>query len=107
MLTSTRARLAAATGAAFVVLLVVGDALSIAGTSQASHKTGAQVVKDAAHQASSALATVGFIMECAGFVAFLAFLGYLAYPLVGRDQPGSVGESSRSTTPVARRAECV
>ena len=51
MLTTARDRIAAATGAAFVVLIIIGNTLSIAGTSQGSHPSGAQVLKDAAHQA--------------------------------------------------------
>lgn len=77
MLTTTRDRIAAATGAAFVALIVVGNAISTSGTSQAAHPSGAQVLKDIAHQASSTSATVGFILEFLGFVAFLGFLGYL------------------------------
>lgn len=93
MLTTARERIAAATGAAFVVLITIGNAISTAGTSQTSHPSGAQVLKDAAHQASSTSATVGFVMEFAGFTAFLGFLGYLTVGLrrrQGRERRSSV-----------------
>ena len=81
MLTSTRDRIGAAAGAAFVALIFAGNALDITGTSQAAHPTGAQVLKDAAHQATSATSTVGFAMEFAGFAAFIVFVGYLIVTL--------------------------
>lgn len=93
MLTTARERIAAATGAAFVVLIAIGNAISTAGTSQTSHPSGAQVLKDAAHQASSTSATIGFVMEFAGFTAFLGFLGYLTIGLRrphGRERRSSV-----------------
>src|SRR4051812_11902273 len=53
MLTSTRDRVAAATGALFVVLVGVGNQLDVAGTDQSAHPTGTSVLHDAATQAHS------------------------------------------------------
>src|SRR3954465_14462526 len=78
MLDTTRDRIGAALGAAFVVLIFVGNAMNTAGTDQSAHPSGAQVLKDVAHQHASATASVGFILEILGFVAFFGFLGYLA-----------------------------
>lgn len=88
MLTTTRDRIGAALGAAFVVLLFVGNSLATAGTDQSSHPSGAQVLKDTIHQHSSGGATVGFVLEVLGFVAFFGFLGYLGDVLRRRGQSG-------------------
>lgn len=77
MLTSTRDRIAAATGALFVVLVMVGNQIGVGGTDQSAHPSGAAVLRDAAHQATSASATVGFVLELLGFVALFGFLGYV------------------------------
>ena len=78
MHTYVRDRIGAATGAAFVVMLFVGNTLSIADTGQSTHPTGEQVLKDTAAQASSSVATVGILLEFLGLAAFMGFLGYLA-----------------------------
>jgi hypothetical protein len=77
MSVSIRDRVGAATGAAYVVLIFVGNMMNTAGTSQATHPTGEQVLADVAHQASSTTAKVGMTLEILGFVAFIAFVGYL------------------------------
>lgn len=77
MHTTIRDRIGASAGAAFVLLIVVGNQLNTAGTDQSGHASGAQVLKDAAHQASSSLATFGTVLEILGFVAFIGFLGYV------------------------------
>lgn len=82
MFTIVRDRVTAATGAAFVILVFVGNALNTAGTSQSSHPSGAQVLRDVNHQADSTGATVGLVLEVLGFVAFMVFLGYLAHALL-------------------------
>ena len=92
---TARDRLGAATGAAFVALLLVGNALSIAGTGPSSHPTGEQVLKDTAHQASSTGATVGIVLEFVGLAAFIAFLGFLADVLLRRTGEGQPGMSGR------------
>ena len=76
MLTSTRDRVAAATGALFVVLIVVGNQLDIGGTDQSAHPTGSSVLRDAADAYSTAH-TIGFVLEILGFLTLFGFLGYL------------------------------
>jgi hypothetical protein len=78
MSTAVRDRLGAVTGAAFVILILVGNQMATAGSSQSAHPTGEQVLRDAAHQVSSASVTAGVALEVLGFAAFLVFLGYLA-----------------------------
>ena len=78
MFTTVRDRIGAVTGAAFVVLILVGNQMATAGSAQAARPTGEQVLRDAAHQVSSASVTVGVVLEVLGFAAFLGFLGYLA-----------------------------
>jgi hypothetical protein len=77
MLTTARDRMAAATGALFVVLIMIGNQISMSGATQSTHPSGAAVLRDAARQAASTSATVGFVLEFLGFLAFMAFLGYL------------------------------
>src|SRR5690348_10284471 len=78
MSTTVRDRLGAVTGAAFVVLILVGNQMATAGSGQSAHPTGDQVLRDAARQVSSASVTAGVALEVLGFAAFLVFLGYLA-----------------------------
>ena len=78
MSTAVRDRLGAVTGAAFVILILVGNEMATAGSGQSAHPTGDQVLRDAAHQVSSADVTAGVALEVLGFGAFLVFLGYLA-----------------------------
>ena len=78
MSTAVRDRLGAVTGAAFVILILVGNQMATAGSSQSAHPTGEQVLRDAARQVSSASVTAGVALEVLGFAAFLVFLGYLA-----------------------------
>jgi len=78
MPTTVRDRLGAVTGAAFVVLILVGNQLATAGSGQSAHPTGDQVLRDAAHQVSSASVTAGVALEVLGFATFIVFLGYLA-----------------------------
>lgn len=94
MFAPVRDRIAAVTGAAFVVLIIIGNQLSLSGTVQSTHPSGAQVLENAAHQAGSATATVGFVLELLGFVAFMGFLGYLADALRPR-------HPDQRTSPVA------
>lgn len=71
-------RVAAATGALYVVCIMVGNTLATSGDSTSMHPTGAAVLRDAARHADSRAATAGFALEVVGFVLFLGFLGYLA-----------------------------
>ncbi|HJZ28425.1 MAG TPA: hypothetical protein VJ370_19265, partial [Streptosporangiaceae bacterium] len=75
MSTTVRDRLGAVTGAAFVVLILVGNQMATAGSGQSAHPTGDQVLRDAAHQVSSASVTAGVALEVLGFAAFIVFLG--------------------------------
>jgi hypothetical protein len=88
MSTTIRDRIGAATGAAFVALILVGNGMtSGVSTADSAHPTGEQVLRDVAHQASSATVTVGFVLELLGFAAFIVFLGYLA-DVLRRRVPG-------------------
>ena len=78
MSTTVRDRLGAVTGAIFVVLVLVGNEMATAGSAESAHPTGDQVLRDAAHQVSSASVTAGVALEVLGFAAFIVFLGYLA-----------------------------
>ena len=93
MSTTIRDRIGAATGAVFVALIMVGNQMASSGPAESAHPTGEQVLRDVAHQASSATFTAGFILECLGFAAFIVFLGYLADVLhrrVPRHGPGGI-----------------
>jgi hypothetical protein len=90
MLATTRDRIGAVLGAAFVVLIFIGNAMNTAGTDQSGHVSGVRVLKDVAHQHASRGATVGFVLEILGFVAFFGFLGYLGGLL---RRPGSAARS--------------
>jgi hypothetical protein len=78
MLTSTRDRIGAACGAAFVAIIFIGNGMATSGESSSTHPTGQEVLQHVAHAASSTTATIGFMLELAGFVLFFPFLGYLA-----------------------------
>ena len=73
-----RHRVAAATGALYVILIIIGNTLATSGDSSGTHPTGAQVLRDAERHAQSGQATAGFVLEVLGFTLFLVFLGYLA-----------------------------
>ncbi|MGZ4549788.1 MAG: hypothetical protein ACXVF0_09815 [Blastococcus sp.] len=89
MLTSTRDRIAAATGALFVVLVMVGSQIDVAGTDQSAHPGGASVLHDAAAQAHSTSAAIGFTLEFLGFMSFMVFLGNLLDLRSRTSTPGS------------------
>ena len=78
MSTTIRDRIGAVTGAVFVALIMVGNQMASGGSADSAHPTGEQVLRDVAHQASSATFTAGFVLEGLGFAAFIVFLGYLA-----------------------------
>jgi len=93
MLDTTRDRIGAATGAVFIALILLGNGLATAGTTQSGHATGRQVLTDTFHVHASTTAAVGFVLEVLGFVAFMLFLGYLADVLrrspAGRQHAGA------------------
>jgi hypothetical protein len=76
--TTVRDRIGAALGAAFVVLIFIGNSLSTSGTDQSSHPSGESVLRDVIKTHNSTSATIGFTLEVLGFVAFIGFLGFLA-----------------------------
>jgi hypothetical protein len=79
--TTVRDRVWAATGALFVILILLGNAMNTAGMSTDAHPTGDVVLADLAHQAASSSARAGLIIEVLGFTVLMGFLGYLAMVL--------------------------
>jgi hypothetical protein len=61
-----RDRIGAATGAAFVALILVGNQMASGGPAESAHPTGEEVLRDVAHQASSATFTAGFVAAATG-----------------------------------------
>ena len=49
MSTTIRDRIGAATGAAFVALIMVGNQMASGGSADSAHPTGEQVLRDVAH----------------------------------------------------------
>jgi hypothetical protein len=98
MLTSTRDRVAAATGALFVVLVTVGNQIDVGGTDQSAHPTGASVLHDAAG-AYSTSHTIGFVLEMLGFLTLFGFLGYLLD--AGRRAGGGKGGTATAIAALA------
>jgi hypothetical protein len=98
MLTSTRDRVAAATGALFVVLVTVGNQIDVGGTDQSAHPTGASVLHDAAG-AYNAGHTIGFVLEITGFLVLFGFLGYLID--AGRRAGGGRGGTATAVAALA------
>jgi hypothetical protein len=96
MFTTVRDRVAAATGALFVVLVVVGNQIDVAGTDQSAHPTGASVLHDAAGAYSTAH-TIGFVLEMLGFLTLFGFLGYL----VDAGRRARAGKGGTATTVAA------
>lgn len=72
-------RVGAACGAAYVLLILVGSELSTS-NSQAPHPTGATDLADFT-AVPTGVENTGFIMEVAGFLAFMFFLGWLVHAL--------------------------
>lgn len=101
MSTTIRDRIGAATGAAFVALIMVGNQMASSGPAESAHPTGEQVLRDVAHQASSATVTAGFVLEALGFAAFIAFLGYLADVLRDRARRRGPGGTAAGTAIVS------
>lgn len=91
-----RERIGAATGAAFVVAIFVGNGLATAGQPQSDHPTGQEVLSNAAHAAASTTATIGSVLEVLGFVLFMFFVGHLWAML----QPGTARSQAAVGTSV-------
>ena len=77
MHSTIRDRVGAATGAAFVTSIFVGNVMATSGQSTSMHPTGQAVLRDAAHAAGSTTASIGLFLEVSGFVLFIVFLGFL------------------------------
>src|SRR5690348_13460902 len=100
MSTTIRDRIGAATGAAFVVLAMVGNEIA-SGSSGSGRPAGEQFLIYVARQSSCTAYPVGVVLECLAFVAFIGFLGYLTYALrrarawAGRPRGGRGGRLRR------------
>lgn len=68
-------RLGALSGAAYVVLVVVGNSLAAGG--EDSNPTGAQVIEQTKRTADSTSASIGLSLELLSFVAFAFFVAWL------------------------------
>jgi hypothetical protein len=80
-------RLGAASGVLWFLLIMVGNQMSTAGTSDGVRPSGEQILADL--RRTSTTATVGFTVELLGFAALLVFLGYLFWVLRRGDGEGS------------------
>jgi hypothetical protein len=83
-------RLAAATGAIYVVVIVVGNAIATAG--QSNDPTGEQVLHDLQHRTTAQ--SIGVLMEAGSFAALMIFLGYLYRVLRRAERPESWGAAA-------------
>lgn len=80
-------RVGALSGAAYVLLILVGNQIATGG-SQDPHPSGAKDLADFA-ASPSASRVVGETMEVLGFLAFIVFIGWLTQTL--RDRGGAAG----------------
>ena len=80
-------RLGALSGAAYVVLILVGNQIA-SGNSTDPHPSGAKDLADFSGT-PTAVQTVGFSMEILGFVAFMVFLGWFGQALRSRGDVAS------------------
>ena len=76
-------RLGAASGAAFVLLILVGNQIA-AGNSTDPHPSGTEDLADFS-ASPSLVETLGLSMEVLGFVAFIFFLGWFVHALRSPD----------------------
>jgi len=81
-LLATSDRLGAAAGAAYVLLILIGNQLA-AGNSNDPHPSGAKDLADFS-SAPGVVEKIGFTMEFLGFLAFMFFLGWIAHALRAR-----------------------
>lgn len=70
-------RFGAFAGSVYVVLVVVGNALSTGPTSQASHPSGPGVIANNRWLAGSISGQTGVCLELSSFAAWIVFTGYL------------------------------
>lgn len=69
-------RLGALSGAAYVLLILVGSGIATQNGQQSNDPTGAQVLKYLDYSINSTAAHIGHAMEILGFVAFAVFLAW-------------------------------
>lgn len=74
---STGDRIGAASGAAYVALILVGNGIATGNGQQSNDPTGQQVLQYADQAAHSSVAAVGQAMEVLGFVALAFFIAWL------------------------------
>src|SRR6478735_7385766 len=70
-------RVGAASGATYVVLLIVGGSMMTSGATDSVRPTGEQSLANLHRTAESGSAKVEFGPVLVGFAAFIVFLGYL------------------------------
>lgn len=70
-------RMGAASGALYVVLLIVGGTMLTAGTTTAARPSGDRVLSDLRRTAESTSANIGLAFVLLAFAGFAVFLGYL------------------------------
>ena len=92
-------RVGALSGAAYVLLILVGNQLA-EGSGSSTHQTGAQVLAHVGKQADSASAQIGMTMEILGFVGFALFVPWLYAALrrAGAGWPAAVALVGGTTT---------
>lgn len=92
-------RVGALSGAAYVLLILVGNQLA-EGSGSSTHQTGAQVLAHVGRQADSASAQIGMTMEILGFVGFAFFVPWLYTALrrAGSGWPAAVALVGGTTT---------
>jgi hypothetical protein len=88
-----RDRLLAASGALYVLLVIVGNQIAMSGNDQSAHPSGEAVLRDVARQVHSTKATVGMTLEVLGFVAFMVFLAFL-YDAFRRRLPAAASHAA-------------
>jgi hypothetical protein len=93
-------RLAAATGAIYVVVILAGNAIATAG--QSDNPTGEQVLHDLQHRTT--LQSIGVLLEAASFAALMIFLGYLYRVLRRGERPESWGAAAALVTGIVPAA---
>jgi hypothetical protein len=78
-------RIGAACGAAYVLLILVGNQMS-SGSGTDPHPSGTQDLADLSGSPTT-VESIGFMLELAGFVAFVLFLGWFVHALRQRGGP--------------------
>jgi hypothetical protein len=82
-------RLGAASGVVWFLLIMVGNMMNTAGTTDSVRPTGQQILDDLRRTSESTTAAVGLTLELLGFSALLIFTGYVYTVLRRAEGPGS------------------